>query len=433
MILLCMINFPGIMDANLIRSEVLASRRSSLHGEVVLINPVSHLLLVGVAGVIVLALLLTLFFAHYTRHTLIAGVTEPREGLSKLYAPQAGVAAEVLVAEGQRVRRGQVLLRVNAEHRNAAGGDVQQAVDNGARRRLDTLHEELGDTMRLSDEEIRSNQEALANLRRSHANLLLQQQAQTLQLNSADEMLAKFRNLRAAGFVSELQLAQQLATQLDQQMRLDVLRKDIISAEGDIARLTRDQVSLPLKRRVARTQLERSIASVQSEISQIDGDHGWSVVAPADGVVGGVTVVPGQSLNPGTALLSIIPEHARLQVKLYAPSKALGFIHIGSAVNVRVEAFPFQKFGIAVGHISSIADAPTPANEFTSNTTAMPKPLQNQEPLFAIAVELEKDYLIAYGRKEYLRTGMQLDGDVQLDRRKLYEWLLEPLFTLSGQ
>lgn len=66
-------------------------------------------------------------------------------------------------------------------------------------------------------------------------------------------------------------------------------------------------------------------------------------------------------------------------------------------------------------------------------TTAMPKPLQNQEPLFAIAVELEKDYLIAYGRKEYLRTGMQLDGDVQLDRRKLYEWLLEPLFTLSGQ
>lgn len=421
------------MDKNLIRPEVLQFRQSSMHGEVVLINPVGHIVLVGVAAAILLILMLTLFFAEYTRHTMIAGVTEPREGLSKLYAPQAGVAAAVLVAEGQGVRRGQVLLRANAERRNAAGGDVQQAVDNGAQRRLATLKEELDDTMRLSDQDIKSNDEALATLQRSRANLVLQQEAQTLQLKSANEMLAKFRSLRAAGFVSELQLSQQLAPQLDQQMRLDALRKDIISAEGDITARQRQQISLPLKRRVARTQLERSIAAVQGEISQLDGDHAWSVVAPADGVVGAVAVVPGQSLNAGTSLLSIIPADARLQVKLYAPSRALGFIHTGSPVNIRFEAFPFQKFGMVVGRISRIADAPTPVNEFTSNTTAMPKIIQNQEPLFAIAVELERDYLIAYGRREHLRAGMQLDGDVQLDRRKLYEWLLEPLFTLNGK
>lgn len=421
------------MDENLIRPEVLKFRQSSTHGEVVLINPVGHIVLVGTALLVLMILLATLVCGEYTRHTMIPGVTEPKEGLSKIYAPQSGVVASVFVKEGMPVRHGQVLLSANAERRNASGGDIQQAIDTGAQLRLATLNEELSDTMRLSDQDIKSNGETLATLRRSRANLLLQLEAQTLQLKSADEMLAKFRSLRISGFVSELQLSQQLASQLDQQMRLDSLRKEVIGVEGDITRLQREQVSLPLKRRVAHTQLERSIAAVQGEISQLDGDHAWSVVAPTDGIVSSVTVVPGQSLNTGTSLLSIIPAHARLQVKLYAPSKALGFIHVGSPVNVRFEAFPFQKFGLAAGHISSIADAPTPANEFASNTTALPKITQNQEPLFAIAVDLEHDYLMAYGHEEHLRTGMQLDGDVQLDRRKLYEWLLEPLFTLNGK
>lgn len=421
------------MESDLFRPEVLNFQKAPFAGEVVLIQPLGHLFLVGVAGAILLALALVLFFAEYTRHTLIGGVTEPRAGLAKLYAPQPGMVGAVMVREGQHVTRGQILLRASAERRNGSGDDVQQEMDTGAKRRLATLQDELRDTIRLSGQELRSNEEALATLQRSRVNLTAQLEAQARRVKAADETLNRFRSLREAGFVSELQLTQQQAAHLDQQLRLDALHKDAIAVDGEITRLMREQHSLPLKQRVSQTQLERGIASVQGEIAQLVGEHGWSVVAPADGIVSAVAVVPGQTMSTGTALLSIVPEHSVLHAKLYAPSRALGFIQVGASVNLRLEAFPYQKFGVASGRITSIADAPTPMNEFTSNTTAMPKSLQSQEPLFAIAVELDRDYLLAYGNRQRLRTGMQLEGDVQLDRRKLYEWLFEPLFALQGR
>lgn len=421
------------MESDLIRPEALNFQKSSAIGDVVLINPISHVLLAAVGLLLLVLLIVVLGVGEYTRHSLIPGIIEPTAGLAKIYAPQAGLAGEVLVREGDSVKRGQVLIRAFAEHRNGKGADVQDEIDSRAHTRLAALQEELAETMHLNDQEVSSNRDSMAVLIQAKANLETQLRAQNLRTKAAEETLAKFENLRKAGFVSEFQISQHQDDLLDQQLRLDALHKELIAAVGDIQRTGRELQSLPLKRSVSRTQLERNIAAVQGEISQISGEHTWSVVAPADGTVTDVTIIAGQAAVSGTPLMSIMPKLSPLQARLYAPSKSLGFIHVGSEVKIRLDAFPFQKFGTASGHVSRIADAPTPVNEFTSNTTMMPKSTQNQDPLFAIVVDLDNEYVNAYGRREHLRAGMQLDGDVQLDRRKLYEWLLEPLFTVTGR
>lgn len=423
--------FP--MDADLIRVEALNFHKSPAIGDVVLLHPTSHLVLAAAAALLLAALVAVLCFGGYTRHSMIAGIIEPTAGLAKIYAPQPGLAGEVLVREGDSVKRGQVLVRALAEHRDGLGTDVQAELDARARARLAALREELAGTMQLNDQDVSNNRENMATLLLARRNLDAQLRAQTVRTNVAEETLAKFESLRKAGFVSDFQLTQHQEELLDQQLRLDALRKDIIASDGDIMRGARERQGLPLKRSVARTQLERSIAAVQGEISQIAGEHAWSVVAPEDGTVTDVTIVAGQAAALGTPLMSIMPRLSSLRAKLYAPSKSLGFIHVGSEVKIRLDAFPFQKFGLATGRVTGIAEVPTPANEFTSNTTMMPKNTQNQDSLFAIAVDLDRQYVYAYGHQERLRAGMQLDGDVQLDRRKLYEWLLEPLLTISGR
>jgi len=57
---------------------------------------------------------------------------------------------------------------------------------------------------------------------------------------------------------------------------------------------------------------------------------------------------------------------------------------------------------------------------------------QADEPHYRVLVELDRQTVTAYGRPEQLRPGMALSADVLGDRRKLYEWVLEPLYSLPG-
>jgi membrane fusion protein len=56
-----------------------------------------------------------------------------------------------------------------------------------------------------------------------------------------------------------------------------------------------------------------------------------------------------------------------------------------------------------------------------------------REPLYRIRATLEEQTIEAYGRREELRSGMQVEADVMLDRRRLIEWVFEPLLSLAGR
>lgn len=55
------------------------------------------------------------------------------------------------------------------------------------------------------------------------------------------------------------------------------------------------------------------------------------------------------------------------------------------------------------------------------------------EPLYRVRVRLERQSITTYGQAQPLKAGMALDASVLLERRKLYEWVLEPLYSISGK
>ncbi len=55
------------------------------------------------------------------------------------------------------------------------------------------------------------------------------------------------------------------------------------------------------------------------------------------------------------------------------------------------------------------------------------------EAHYRVIVALDKNYVLAYGKREALKVGMLVAADVELDRRHIYEWLLEPLWSLHGK
>jgi membrane fusion protein len=130
----------------------------------------------------------------------------------------------------------------------------------------------------------------------------------------------------------------------------------------------------------------------------------------------------------GLALVSLLPAGAGMQAQLYAPSSALGFIAVGQLVQLRLQAYPYQQFGALAGKVSQVALAPVPPAELASVVPLAQRPPESAaEPLYRVTVTLPQQTLWAAGAERPLLAGMQLEADVLLERRRLIEWLFEPL------
>jgi membrane fusion protein len=144
-------------------------------------------------------------------------------------------------------------------------------------------------------------------------------------------------------------------------------------------------------------------------------------------VLAGVLVQAGQSVVAGATLANVLPAQAQLQAHLYAPSSAVGFVREHQPVLLRYQAFPFQKFGHQAGHVVDVSRAPIAPAELAGIRPG------STEPLYRITVALERQDMPAYGRAVPLAPGMQLEADVLLDRRRIIEWIFEPVLGITGR
>jgi membrane fusion protein len=194
---------------------------------------------------------------------------------------------------------------------------------------------------------------------------------------------------------------------------------------------------LPLRAQTQQGEIERDLAALAQEAAQSEARRHVVVRAPQDGVVSALIAEPGQSVAPEVALASLIPAHALLEAQLYAPSSAVGFLHPEQAVLLRYQAYPYQKFGHHAGRVLRVSRTPLQQSELA----ALPLPGMVSgtalgaaaEPLYRVTVALDAQAVQAYGKAQPLAAGMQLDADVLLDRRRLIEWIFEPLLSVSGR
>ncbi|MBC8057325.1 MAG: HlyD family secretion protein, partial [Rhizobiales bacterium] len=121
-----------------------------------------------------------------------------------------------------------------------------------------------------------------------------------------------------------------------------------------------------------------------------------------------------------------------LQAQLFAPSSAVGFVRANQQVQLRYQAFPYQKFGHQSGEVVQVSRSPLQASELAG--LSLPAALSaGGEPLYRITVDLDRQSVAAYGQPQALSPGMQLEADVLLDRRRLIEWLFEPVLGIAGR
>jgi membrane fusion protein len=238
--------------------------------------------------------------------------------------------------------------------------------------------------------------------------------------------------LHATNYISAAQLEEKEGELLDQNQRLAELERlkgingrDSIAAESDYHDLQyqaqRDEAAL-----------KRNELAIQQDIAESEARREIHVIAQTAGTVAAITVDVGKAVLADSTLISILPTGSELEAEIYAPSRAVGFIRPGMKVLLRYQAYPYQKFGQYEAVVHEVAGTSMSAQDLTLPGAAT---ISNQtsEPLYRIRLRLKQQSVLAYGKLVNLKSGMLLDASIILEHRRLYEWILEPLFSISGR
>jgi membrane fusion protein len=413
----------------LFRKEVLEARQAAVFGQVVLRTPLSFKIWCAAAAAIVAALVALLVFGQYTKRARIHGITVPAAGVLKLPASQPGILIERHVEEGQRVRAGEVLFVVWSERMTETAGQragAQTAVLEQLERRRASLAEELERRARLSEQQEAALARRLAALELEAGQLRHELATQAAREASTGEQAARFEQLARQGFVSPQTAHQRRDELLEQTARHQALYRSLLGVRREIGVAAGELKQLPLRAAQQQAEVRREISSLQQDIVSAEAARKVMVTAPQDGVVTAIAAERGQHVGQ-QPLATLLPAASPMEAHLFAPSRAIGFVERGQKVRVRFAAYPFQKFGQFDGEVAQVSRVALAPAELPPQF-ALPMP---PEPLYRVTVRLAAPHVMAYGHAQPLTAGMQLEADVMQDRRRLIEWVFEPLIALG--
>lgn len=417
------------MEHSLFRDEAVDARSQAWLGTVRLATPLSSRAWTVVALGIAAAIVLWLFFGHYTQRVHVTGLLVPRAGLISLTANTLGVIDHVGVAEGDRVASGQVLVSLSGEHTSKALGNTAASVSAQLQRQAGSLRQDIGDTQRLEDKQAEDNRTQQSALKEQLAQIDAQIAIEKKQMQLVQELVNKWSGLVAGGYIPALQVEQEQSALLADESQLRSLQQQRASTQQQLSVLNDQLNQLPLAVSAKLNDLRRQLAQVEQTLAQNEAARASELRAPASGTVSTLLVKPGASVALGQPLLAIVPDGSALQAQILVPSQAVGFVHPGIQVTLHYQAFPYQKFGLHHGVVSSVSRSALTPGEVTLLLGGGNPP--SSDPLYLARVDLADQNVEAYGRKEPLRPGMALDADMLLDRRRIVEWIFEPLYGMG--
>jgi hemolysin D len=165
--------------------------------------------------------------------------------------------------------------------------------------------------------------------------------------------------------------------------------------------------------------------------------------SPIDGAVLGLTVTTvGQVLTVGEEVMRIVPEDAALEVEGYLPNKDIGFVHPGATAVLKIDLFPFTRYGTIAAEVTRVGhDAiPEPEAQATeSNGTQSQKPglftpaERTQNLVFPVTLKLDKTAVTVDGESVPLKPGMSVKIEIATGSRRILEYFLSPLVEVASE
>lgn len=188
-------------------------------------------------------------------------------------------------------------------------------------------------------------------------------------------------------------------------------------AESNIDRLEAQQKIQQLE--VEKTQLRSQISDTQNQLNRARAQLVQKFLyAPVDGVVSSLNVGNvGQVVQQGQTIAEVAPQTAPLVLSASLPTSEAGFIKLGMPVQVKLDAFPYQDFGVVTGKVTSISPDT--------------KKDEQQGAVYKVEVVLDRNYVNTNRQTISFKAGQTASADIIIRHRRIADVLLDPLKQLQ--
>ena len=408
-------------ETQLFRHEVVDRKRNRLQGDVRLGLPVSTWVLTGLLAAIALSFLAFAVFGTYVRSENVQGWVTPDKGVIRVTVAESGTVENVNVQEGGEVAEGEQLLTIVHDTGLLEG----KAASSQITQQLNKERSEIADRLKLLAERFHSEKQKhdlqLAGLNAERTNIETRVSLQEQRIQVAVKHLEKIRPLVKKGTISRSEHDRRTEALLALRVEAARLAGLLVTNANNSLEVARKLEALPTDQAIQHSELKERLAALDQRLTNALRSGKVAIPAPVSGRVAALIAQPGSSISSGEMMLSILPEGGKLQVELFVPSRAAGFLSHGQLVRIRYDAFPYQKFGLGSARISKI-----------SRTVLHPKDKPQgspdvAEPFFRVVAQLEQDQIFSGNKEIPLQAGMKLSADIILEEQQIWQLILRPL------
>lgn len=375
-------------------------------------------------------------------------------GHAKVIQPlEAGTISRILVKEGDKVRKGQPLIEIDP---SLTTDELETSRTNYRHTRLEIERIESalsGSSFNGgagSSGDIISAQQRLYESSRSSLEKQLQSKSEELErakeeYKQTEVELAKNKSLLAQAKEKKERLAPVIDliprddwdknesdittydSNIDQQQhKLLELTHQQVQLNADIARINTDFQITHLQdlseKQKAATELDGRVR----ELSFKRRKH--TLISPVDGSVDMVYVhTVGGVVAAGEQLLSIVPSDQHLLIQSSVSNHDIGFIAKGMDVQLKVDTFEFQKYGMYEGKVQLISKDSHDSESKQQSAGAREQTEKKLEQVFEVYIQPTTEHIMVEGKEQSLNAGMTLTAEIKTGKRRIIEFFIYPL------
>jgi membrane fusion protein len=414
------------MNNDLFRKESLDAKKTKVLGSVALYCPPFRWLVISLICTLVAVLIAFCIFGSYTKRETAQGVLVPESGVMTITAMSAGTVIALPAREGDTLQKGSQIATVSSEI-STRYGQTREAIASQLELQQQGLNNQLTNLEQLNSETLKSLQEKVSLLGQQSVELDTIYRQRTQQIELSKIQLNKISAMRKEGYASNTQVEQQQNDLLDASVRLQDVARQRIDVRQQLTQARQQLREQPITYYQQKNDLQQKLSDITQSMMENESRRSIDLRAPEKGTVSAVLVKQGQIVTGGQTLAMMLPDNARLQARIMLSSRAIGFIRPGQRVVLRYQSFPWQKFGQQYGTVLEISKSALSPQEVSTITGDS----QIQESMYQVKVSLDKQTVQAYGKQVSLRPGSGLEADFIVDKRRIYEWVLEPLNALG--
>jgi hemolysin D len=145
---------------------------------------------------------------------------------------------------------------------------------------------------------------------------------------------------------------------------------------------------------------------------------------------------------PGEEIMRIVPDAARYEIECYLPNQDIGFVKVGQDAVVKIESFPFTRYGTLPARVKRVSTEAIPEPDAAQHEGDPARPGQSvllagaqrmQNLVFPVTLELEQTSIETDGGDVPVSNGMAVTVEIKTGYRRVIDYLFSPFVEVASR